>query len=202
MRNFCLSIVFLIGISTIYFSCAKEENQETEPPVIDRSTLRVNMNDTLLYRSADGKIQRLRINDSLNINREIDTVVIGKWIYVSVRLRDNEGLSTFKVQGELSYDKVNVQDPQKGDSILKFVKIGQPIFGETDVYAYRNRIVQIQDTIKRYDKTGRVDTLVLDNTKDHELKIACIDIAGNGDSLHIPFRLVSRKKVYDDRIKP
>lgn len=197
MRNFCLFIVSLILLTGLYFSsCAKVEDDETEPPAI--SDVRINKNDTLMY----GNLV-VRINDSLNENpNRMDTVITKKWMYIYARFTDNEGLSTFKVEINPEYKDKRGRESVK-DSIMPVVRLGQMIFNQKDITVYRNRLVQIPDTITRTRKDGDklvMDTLVL-TQKIYDMKVAVIDKAGNGDSImDYKVVLMNRKTLYDVRV--
>ncbi|MDR1503757.1 MAG: hypothetical protein LBT43_15020 [Prevotella sp.] len=197
MRNFCLFIVSLILLTGLYFSsCAKVEDDETEPPAI--SDVRINKNDTLMY----GNLV-VKINDSLNENpNRMDTVIATKWMYIYARFTDNEGLSTFKVEINPEYKDKRGRESVK-DSIMPVVRLGQMIFNQKDITVYRNRLVQIPDTITRTRKDGDklvMDTLVL-TQKIYDLKVAVIDKAGNGDSImDYKVALMNRKTLYDVRV--
>jgi hypothetical protein len=160
------------------------------------SDVRININDTLRYDKLT-----LRINDSLNANPDrMDTVVSAKWMYISARFRDNEALSTFKVEIFPEYkDKRGRADIK--DSVMAVVKPGQMIFNARDTVVYRNRLAQIPDTITRTHKDGVVDTLALIQGI-YNMKIAVIDKAGNGDSImNYKVVLLNRKSLYDARVK-
>lgn len=197
MRNFCLFIVSLILLTGLYFSsCAKVEDDETEPPTI--SDVRINKNDTLMY----GNLV-VRINDSLNTDpNRMDTVITKKWMYIYARFTDNEGLSTFKVEINPEYKDKRGRESVK-DSIMPVVRLGQMIFNQKDITVYRNRLVQIPDTITRTRKDGDklvMDTLVL-TQKIYDMKVAVIDKAGNGDSImDYKVVLMNRKTLYDVRV--
>ena len=197
MRNFCLFIVSLILLTSLYFSsCAKVEDDETEPPAI--SDVRINKNDTLMY----GNLV-VRINDSLNENpNRMDTVITKKWMYIYARFTDNEGLSTFKVEINPEYKDKRGRESVK-DSSMPVVRLGQMIFNQKDITVYRNRLVQIPDTITRTRKDGDklvMDTLVL-TQKIYDMKVAVIDKAGNGDSImDYKVILMNRKTLYDVRV--
>ena len=197
MRNFCLFIVSLILLTGLYFSsCAKVEDDETEPPGI--SDVRINKNDTLMY----GNLV-VRINDSLNENpNRMDTVITKKWMYIYARFTDNEGLSTFKVEINPEYKDKRGRESVK-DSIMPVVRLGQMIFNQKDITVYRNRLAQIPDTITRTRKDGEklvMDTLVL-TQKIYDMKVAVIDKAGNGDSImDYKVVLMNRKTLYDVRV--
>jgi hypothetical protein len=184
-------------LTGLYFSsCAKVEDDETEPPVI--SDVRINKNDTLMY----GNLV-VKINDSLNDNpNRMDTVIATKWMYIYARFTDNEGLSTFKVEINPEYRDKRGRENVK-DSIMPVIKLGQMIFNQKDITVYRNRLVQIPDTITRTRKDGDklvMDTLVL-TQKIYDMKVAVIDKAGNGDSImDYKVVLMNRKALYDVRV--
>lgn len=206
MRNFCLVILLLIGIPAIYFSsCAKVESEERGAPVM--SEISINLNDTIMYLDpVTKKRQALKFNDSISRSKidpknRIDTVIIGKWMYISARFRDEGGLSTFKAGDTLHYQNIN--DSKKMDSVLKIVKLGQSIFGKTDIYVSRNRLIQLPDTLRRTGTaygSQRNDTLVR-RIEDHKLLVACMDRGGNKDSTYVPIKILTREKFIESRVK-
>ena len=208
MRNFCLVILLLIGIPAIYFSsCAKVESEERDAPVM--SEISINLNDTIMYLDpVTKKRQALKFNDSISRSKidpknRIDTVIIGKWMYISARFRDEGGLSTFKAGDTLLYKDITISQKSKLDSTLRIVKLGQSIFGQTDIYVSRSRLIQLPDTLYR---TGmaygdqRNDILVR-KAEDHKLLVACMDKAGNKDSTYVPIKILTREKFIESRVK-
>lgn len=206
MRNFCLLILLSVAISVIYFSsCAKVEHQESSAPII--SEISINLNDTVMYfDSAEMKRKPLKLNDSISRSKidprdRVDTVILGKWMYISARFQDEGGLSTFKAGDTLKYQNIN--EDKKLDSTLRIMRLGQSIFGKTDIYVSHSRLLQLPDVLYR---TGiaygdqRNDTLVR-SVEDHKLLVACIDKAGNKDSTYTPIRIISREKFIKSRIK-
>lgn len=192
---------------SIYFSsCAKEENSENEKPVM--SEISINLNDTIMYFDLiTNKRKTLKFNDSISRSKidpsnRIDTVIIGKWMYISARFVDEGGLSTFKVGDTLTYKDINSNKADPLDSILNIVKLGESIFNKKDVYVFRNRLIQLPDTLRRegiaYGKNRR-DTLIR-ISEDYKLLVACMDKAGNKDSTYILIRLITRDKFLESRI--
>jgi len=192
---------------SIYFSsCAKEENSENEKPVM--SEISINLNDTIMYFDLiTNKRKTLKFNDSISRSKidpsnRIDTVIIGKWMYISARFVDEGGLSTFKVGDTLTYKDINPNKADPLDSILNIVKLGESIFNKKDVYVFRNRLIQLPDTLRRegiaYGENRR-DTLIR-ISEDYKLLVACMDKAGNKDSTYIPICLITRDKFLESRI--
>lgn len=207
MRTFCIFIFALMSFFSIYFSsCAKEENSENEKPVM--SEISINLNDTIMYFDLiTNKRKTLKFNDSISRSKidpsnRIDTVIIGKWMYISARFVDEGGLSTFKVGDTLTYKDIDPNKADPLDSILNIVKLGESIFNKKDVYVFRNRLIQLPDTLRRegiaYGKNRR-DTLIR-ISEDYKLLVACMDKAGNKDSTYIPIRLITRDKFLESRI--
>lgn len=207
MRTFCIFIFALMSFFSIYFSsCAKEENSENEKPVM--SEISINLNDTIMYFDLiTNKRKTLKFNDSISRSKidpsnRIDTVIIGKWMYISARFVDEGGLSTFKVGDTLTYKDINSNKADPLDSILNIVKLGESIFNKKDVYVFRNRLIQLPDTLRRegiaYGKNRR-DTLIR-ISEDYKLLVACMDKAGNKDSTYILIRLITRDKFLESRI--
>ncbi|GEM_PF-1630650 len=207
MRTFCIFIFALMSFFSIYFSsCAKEENSENEKPVM--SEISINLNDTIMYFDLiTNKRKTLKFNDSISRSKidpsnRIDTVIIGKWMYISARFVDEGGLSTFKVGDTLTYKDINPNKADPLDSILNIVKLGESIFNKKDVYVFRNRLIQLPDTLRRegiaYGENRR-DTLIR-ISEDYKLLVACMDKAGNKDSTYIPICLITRDKFLESRI--
>ncbi|MDR2955201.1 MAG: hypothetical protein LBV43_08980 [Prevotella sp.] len=188
MRKVVLSIICLFVVSLFYFtSCGEDKSDDKVPPVIEFA--KFNVNDTIW----DGLETLITINDSTKEQTHlIDTVVIGKWLYISARFTDNEakGLSTFKVETNLVYKgKEGVKD-----SLLEIVKLGRSIFAQNDVSVYYNKLVQISDTIRRNTTGSGVQNLGLVEG-DYSVKVVCIDVAGNTDSQTFPVRFIRRNKI-------
>lgn len=206
MRNFCFLILLLIGIPAIYFtSCAKVENEERDAP--DMSEISINLNDTIVYFDpVEMKRKTFKFNDSVSRSKidpkdRVDTVIIGKWMYISARFKDEGGLSTFKAGDTLKYQNIN--ESKKLDSTLRIVRLGQPIFGQTDIYVSRSRLIQLPDILYRVGIAygdQRNDTLTR-RIEDHKLLVACMDKSGNKDSTYVPIRIITRAKFIESRIK-
>lgn len=184
-----------ILIPVIYFSsCAKDENDDDkERPRIVYA--HINVNDTLYV--ADKNIT-IKLNDSLSSNHEIDTLTIGKWVYINAKFHDDKGLSTFKVETRLRYVS---KTGTEGEKILDtlFVKLGRNIFGKDTIEVAQNRLMQIPDTITRkYDNIPVKLGLV---ANDYPFKVVCLDISGKRDSIQVPVRVIHRKTIYDGRFK-
>jgi len=185
MKNFCISVIVIILLPVIYFSsCAKVEDNNVARPTI--SNLRFNESDTMLYYD-DSNIRRsIRFNDSVYTNRQIDTLIPGKWLYVSADMHAEGKLSTFIVRGELRY--ISKEDKGYPDSIYKITRLGLNIFSDKqDSTVYRNRLIQIPDTLRissrRFIMDGKVrneeDTLYLYTEEPYELMTVLMDRFGN-----------------------
>ena len=199
MKNLCLLLISLTVIPMLWFSsCAKtEDNNDGIKPVIDSLSFRFNANDTI---NKNGTI--IKINDSTSINKELDTLVIGKMLYMSGKFSSNKvnGLSGYKV--ELWYRLRNDSLNKEIDEKLK--AIGRSIFGLTDADIWNNKLMTIPDSISRTERGKYVqDTTVFYSPIEGDCKVnvVCGDIYGNRDSIQFPVRLLSRKSIYDSRSK-
>jgi len=204
MRKFSLFIILAIVSPTLYFSsCAKVDDVDDNiRPVIMYAMM--NVNDTLYKRNSDGTAEVIKLNDSTNLNHQIDTLVIGKWLYISAQFIDNYKLSTFKVETNLRYrykgDPVENQESDTyKDSILEVVKLGRNIFGKDSITVTGNRLLQIPDTITRMYKNVPYRLGLI--AGDYPLKVVCMDVAGNRDSVTFPVRYLHRSIVYEARGK-
>jgi len=183
MRNLCLSIIALILFSVIYFSsCAKVEENNVERPTV--TNIRFNESDTIVYRDAGDVRRSILFNDSSKIRLPLDTFVLNKWLYVSADLHAEGKLSSFIVRGKLTYKSINGYS----DSIFKLVRSGQNIYSnKEDSSVYRNRLLQIFDTIKDASRnvivngvrTRMPDELVLATEKPDTLMVIMMDRFGN-----------------------
>ena len=183
MRNLYLYVIALILLPVVYFSsCAKVEENNVERPTV--SNVRFNESDTIVYRDASNVRRVILFNDSSKIRLPVDTLVPGKWLYVSADLHAEGKLSSFIVRGLLTYKS------KKGysDSIFKLIGVGQNIYSnKTDSTVYRNRLFLIPDTIRDASRNviedgnivRRPDTLYLDAEKSHELMTILMDRFGN-----------------------
>lgn len=197
MKNLCLLLIGLTIIPMLWFSsCAKtEDNNDKTPPVI--SNIRINANDTINWQ---GTI--IKINDSTAINKEPDTLVIGKMLYMSGKFSSNKinALSGYKV--ELWYKSENKKFGKERDDTLR--AIGKSIFGQTDADIWNNRLGLILDSISRAEKgKNGQDTTVLYSpiAGDYKVNVVCGDIYGNRDSIQFPVRLLTRESIYNSRKK-
>lgn len=195
MRKFSLLIVLFILIQGIYFSsCAKDDNDDDDDrPKVEYA--HINVNDTLYV--ADRNVT-IKLNDSLSLNHEIDTLTIGKWVYINAGFHDDKGLSTFKVETTLRYvSKTGTEDEKILDTL--FVKLGRNIFGKDTIKVAQNRLMQIPDTITRKYNNIPVKLGLVPN--DYSFKVVCLDISGKRDSIQFPVRVLHRKTIYGDRFK-
>ncbi|MBB4035734.1 hypothetical protein GGR21_001629 [Dysgonomonas hofstadii] len=187
MKNFCFAVIAVILLPVIYFSsCAKVEDNNVAQPTI--SNIRFNESDTIVYTD-DSNIKRsIRFNDSVYAleYRKTDTLIPGKWVYISADLHADGKLSTFIVRGNLTYKSKSIKNYP--DSIYEIIRSGQGIFSDkTDSTVYRNRLLQIPDTI--IDNNRKlflnnewrtvVDTLYLYKEEPYKLMTVLMDRFGN-----------------------
>ncbi|MFT4222700.1 hypothetical protein [Dysgonomonas sp.] len=196
MKNLCLLLIGLTIIPMLWFSsCAKtEEDNDKIAPVI--GIVRFNSNDTINWK---GII--IKINDSTFTNRELDTLTIGKVLYLSGKFSSNKDNALSGYKAELWY-KSRSKNLKERDDTLK--AIGKSIFGMTDVDIWNNRLMTIPDSISRTERGKNVqDTTVFyfPIEGDYKVNVVCGDIYGNRDSIQFPVRLLSRKSIYDSRNK-
>ena len=187
MKNFCLVVIIVILLPVIYFSsCAKVEDNNFAQPTI--SNIRFNESDTIVYTDESNIRRAIRFNDSVYAlaDRKIDTLVPGKWVYISADFHAEGKLSTFIVRGKLTYKSKRKKNYP--DSIYEIKRIGQGIFSDkTDSTVYRNRLLQIPDTI--IDNNRRIfieskwqnvlDTLYLYKEDSYKLETVLMDRFGN-----------------------
>lgn len=196
MKNLCLLLIGLTIIPMLWFSsCAKtEEDNDKIAPVI--GIVRFNSNDTINWK---GII--IKINDSTFTNRELDTLTIGKVLYLSGKFSSNKDNALSGYKAELWY-KSRSKNLKERDDTLK--GIGKSIFGMTDADIWNNRLMTIPDSISRTERGKNVqDTTVFyfPIEGDYKVNVVCGDIYGNRDSIQFPVRLLSRKSIYDSRNK-
>jgi hypothetical protein len=178
-----------------FSSCAKtEDNNDGIAPVI--SNIRFNSNDTINW---EGTI--IKINDSTSTSRELDTLVIGKILYMSGYFSTNntKALSGYKV--ELWYKLIN-SDMEVLDDTL--TAIGKNIYGMTEADIWNNRLIQIPDSVSRTEENeAGIDVSVIYKpiAGDYTVNVACGDIYGNKDSTLFSIRLLSRETIYNSRNK-
>lgn len=188
MRKFCFTIILFILLPLFYFSsCEKGDDWSEDAPVI--SDIRFNESDTLMYGpSADEKTVVL-INDSSVMNRAMDTAIVGRWLYVTAHFSGSNDLSTFKVGGILTYKtKAGLEIK---DTIMR---LGQSIFNKKDTLVYRNRLMQIPDSLDRtVDGVSQRGGL---QEGEYTLSILCIDKAGRkSDSILHPVTILRRSTI-------
>lgn len=187
MRNLFIALIIVLIVPAVWFSsCAKVDNYEGagKPTVSD---VRFNANDTLHLQ--DGEV--IVLNDSTKRGpSHIDTLIIGKTLYLNARFRDNIGLSSYRVKMEIN--------SQAGEP-YKLWALGEDIFSTkrhkvTDTIIIRNSLFSIpyyvlsKDTI--YMKQG-----------EHELQIAYGNIANKRDSSYYKVLLLSRDSILSIRKK-
>lgn len=184
MKNICLFAIAIILLPVIYFSsCAKVEDDNVAQPTI--SNIRFNESDTIMYYDKSGIRRRLLFNDSTETGqRQTDILVPGKWLYISADMHAEGKLSTFIVRGELRYKSIRGYD----DSIFEIKRLGQGVFSnKQDSSVYRNRLVQIPDTIVDNNRSllidnrweRRADTLYLYAQEPYNLYTVLMDRFGN-----------------------
>ena len=170
MRKY-LSVLFFILIALS--SCmSNTENNDKEKPVISDIYYNFTLvkQDTLMYG----------INDSILLNRNrdalIDTLIIGKPIYLSAHFHDNDQLSSYY----LSLDSLEYMpaDSIFADKAFTFKKGFSNIFAKKDTILVKQYFASIPDSISV--GAGYLHT----REGNYLLRIRCVDIAGNStDSL-------------------
>lgn len=194
MKNFYPALIILTTILSICFSsCSSSDSHEdNEKPTI--SNVRFNYNDTIIYNGI-----RIKINDSLNMNSDrIDTLVIGKMIYLTAHFRDNLALSSYKVV----LDSLAENKGTGNDSVFTFEALGADIFGYkkdiTDTIISRNELLT---TPNYFIRSQKGDTLQIREGA-YQIKVVCGDKYGgenSRDSVVSKIMLYSRKTIYDIR---
>lgn len=198
MRKLNLFFLLTVLLPCIYFSsCEKGDSTDVDLPIVVYA--KMNVNDTL-YPS---KGIEIKLNDSTNVYHEIDTVVIGKWMYINASFIDKgKGLSSFKVETNLTY-RYKGNDIEAGssdkykDSIMPIIKVGGVIYGKDTATVARNWLVLIQDSITKSYSGSTVRLGLVED--DYITKVVCMDIEGNRDSISFPVRFLNRKTIYESR---
>lgn len=201
MRRFSLFIILCALMQVLYFSsCGEDENDDDKQrPKIEHASM--NVNDTLYVTDINYSPQEmsLKLNDSLNVNHEIDTLTIGKWMYINAGFSDDKSLSTFKVELKLKYRSRPDEEGKQKELDSLFVKLGRNIYGKDSIVVNRNRLLLLTDTLNRnIDSTPFRLGLV---EGDYPLKVVCVDVSGKRDSVIFPVRVLLRKTIYNGRLK-
>ncbi|NDV96074.1 hypothetical protein D0T84_14295 [Dysgonomonas sp. 521] len=201
MRNFCLILISIIIVPSIWFSsCAKSETYDTDDkPVV--SDVRFNFNDSLMY--ADGTL--IKLNDSANTNPDrIDTLILGKMVYLTARFQDNVGLSSYRVKLVIDSSRLTPTN----DSLLSFYSLGADIYSSNkhkiyDTVIQKNTLITIPTYALRTNKETQLKDTVAIYQGDYIMQIACGNIAGNRDSTSFSYRvkLLTRDSIYTIRKK-
>lgn len=192
MKKLNIFLLFIFLIPTLYFSsCSKDDgNDDLDAPSIWYA--KINMHDTIY--TSEGKL--IILNDSTRVEHQIDTVVIGKWLFIDAAFWDEGKLSSFKVETNLRY-KYNgdaLENPEMyKDSILKIMRRGNNIYNKDTAFVYGNRLVKISDSIARNYNGKSVSLKLVEG--DYDTKVVCMDIAGNKDSIEFPVRYLLRSSV-------
>lgn len=201
MRNFCLILITIIIVPAVWFSsCSKSETYDTDDtPIV--SDVRFNFDDSLMY--ADGTI--IYLNDSTNTAPgRIDTLIIGKIVYLTARFQDNIGLSSYRVKMVIDSSRLTPTN----DSLLSFYSLGADIYSSNkykikDTIIRKNTLITIPTYALRTDKETLLRDTVAIYQGDYIMQIACGNIAGNKDSTSFAYRvkLLSRDSIYAIRKK-
>ncbi|MDR0824982.1 MAG: DUF4625 domain-containing protein [Prevotella sp.] len=196
MKNFCLILIILIIVPAAWFSSCSgsDDYNDNEKPVI--SNVRFNSNDTIIYNN-----ETITINDSLNTEaNRIDTLVIGKIVYLTARFQDNLALSGYKV----ALDSVLENRGNGKDSAYTFYALGANIFGEKrdvkDTIIRRNNLL----TIPNFFLRAKTNETVPIREGEYSMKVVCGDKYGgenSRDSVISKVMLFSRETIYNIRKK-
>lgn len=188
MKNLCLAIIFLTVVPMVWFSsCAKVESDDTQNPVV--SEVRFNTDDTIMWKG-----DTIRINSSKNTSENrIDTLVIGKIIYMTARFTDNVALSGYIVRMDSVQPSI-----QKKDSAFIFKTTGLNIFRKTDTIIKLNKLIQIPDTLSGRNAKVRKPVRQGD---DYKMWVVVGDMANNRDSISPRVKLLTRDSIYQIRKK-
>ena len=187
MRNFCLTLILLITVPSVWFSSCSgsDDNDDNENPKV--SDIRFNFDDTIVY---EGEV--IKINDSKNTDpNRTDILVIGKMIYLTAFFEDNVALSGYKVV----LDSIPENKGKGNDSVFTFQALGADIFGVKDTLIKKNNLLIIPENLIRPQKN---DTLQIWEG-DYSMLVACGDKANNVDSTSYVYtvKLYSRKTIYN-----
>ncbi|MDH6309096.1 hypothetical protein M2451_001667 [Dysgonomonas sp. PFB1-18] len=195
MRKFCFAIILFILLPLIYFSsCEKGDDWSEERPVI--SDIRFNESDTLMYGPSAAEKTVILINDSSVMNRTMDTAIVSRWLYITAHFSGSNDLSSFKVGGILTYKtKAGLEIK---DTIMR---LGQSIFNKKDTLVYKNKLIQIPDSLDRtIDGVSHRGGL---QEGEYKLSILCMDKAGKkSDSILHSVTILRRATILAARQKP
>lgn len=193
MRNFCLILLLITIAPSLWFSsCAKVDEYGDSETII--SDVVFNMDDTIYIEDLK---MNIIINDSASIKpNNIDTLVIGKPVYIKARFQDEIGLSSFKVEMKIDSSKLT---PTK-DSLYYFYSLGADIFSSSrnkiyDITVRKNTLVTIPVTVTRLNKETNETESVDVYQGDYIIKVACLNLAGRGDTIYHKVKLLSRDSI-------
>lgn len=187
-------IIIILAISFIVlYSCEKStDRDDREPPII--SDIRTNISGieetSDIIETTSGSI---RIN--LNPDREIDTLVIGRNIYISLRVSDNDELSSLRVSIEPIDPKAPSSSTEKAFTAMPKTYSG--VFGKKDTTFTK---VYFGNVPPFYKGSNEEDILTIIEG-DYHLKVRAVDYSGNQtDSLAYRIvRLLDPKTISGER---
>lgn len=183
---YTLIIIFLVLPLILIQSCAKVEDEDTNPPQI--SEVFFNRRDTIMW---NGEVISINNNVEDDLSR-IDTLPIGKMTYVRAHLVGGErSLSSYIV----------VLDSMPGaariDSLFRFKRLGNNIFGRTDTLIERNNLMLIPEYQVKTINNIR-DTLYT-HQGDYSMRIVCGNKFNMRDSLMYTVKVLTRDSIYKIR---
>lgn len=192
LRFFSIALILVL-----FISCAEVEHDQ-EKPVI--SNVRLNIRDTLMYA---GKVIRINV-DSLNPDpNRIDTLVIGKMIYLSATLRDDMMLSSYTTR----LDSIATDDREfRAFTFIKSgININNPKDGDRKHFELkRQQVIIIPDSISTPVAEGKTKVKGV-RSEEYKFTVRCIGAnAKEGDTLHVSssvhrVKLFTRKELYELR---
>lgn len=194
MKKIILSLLFITVFTTILFSCKDDEfkNDHSAPVIED---IKVNWGDTLKFKTGDQQDTIIRINtDTLSIPEggRVDTVVLGKKLFFSGHLSDDNGMSTLLLR--ISKTDYPTIEEAGGDTALVKYKVWTTIFGKRDTIISRLDAFHIDDSI-----SGRRDGKLqyFDVAQGiYNFSVVCMDQAGKADSVVHKVYLIHRDSIF------
>lgn len=184
-----LIIIILAISSIILYSCEKStERNDFESPII--SDIHLNIS-----REAVDTIGKIKINS--NPDRDIDTLVIGRDIYISLRVSDNDCLSTLRVAIN-PIDPNNTGGPNNSEELTEkyftaMPKVYTGIFGKKDTTFTKVYFGNIPPYYKHSNGKDIINII----EGDYHLNVSAVDYSGNqSDTLaYKVIKILSRESI-------
>lgn len=195
MKKIIFSFLGIIILTTIFFSCKDEEfKDDHSAPLIE--DIKVNWGDTLRFKREGLQDTIITINtDTLNIPEggRVDTVVLGKNLFFSGYLSDDQGLSSLLLR--ISKTDFPTIDQENGDSALVKYKVWSTIFGKKDTTISKLNVYHIEDSIAGA-KDGKMQFFKVSQGI-YNFSVVCMDQAGKLDSVVHKVFLIRRDSIFN-----